>query len=40
MSDLVNYKERVLTYAYKWAAVNGYNKVWNPNNGGVQYEQR
>lgn len=40
VSDLVNYKERVLTYAYKWAAVNGYNKVWNPNNGGVQYEQR
>lgn len=28
--DLVNYKDWVLTYAYKWAATNGYNKVWNP----------
>ena len=30
--DMKNYQDRMVSYVYNWAKINGYNKIWDPDN--------
>ena len=30
-SDMQNYQDRMVSYIYNWAKINGYDKIWQPD---------